>query len=480
MVVGAITLCGYLPALLLHGPLEKRLVRSADPGEQPRRQFALDLGLAVAVGLAVWMYNRITYHIMLVTGMAFFIGFVALGFFIALDMALARERHIIREALRKEIHPPAPGRLYPMTRRLFLVALGATVLMVLIISLVFARDMVWLTNLEEEMVPTGDAIRIVAVEMAFIMGVLLILVTNLLLSFSTNLKLLFQTETGVLDRVTRGDLSETVPVATRDEFGVIAGYTNVMIQGLRHRIQLLSALEVAEEVQRNLLPAHPPDWPGMDLSGVSRFCEKVGGDYYDFLELSDGCYGVVVTDAAGHGVGAALHMTTARAFLRFGARDFPGPVKLLTAVNRFLAEDSGETGRFITLFFLIIDPENRRLIWVRAGHDPALLYDPVADEFETLDGQGMALGVMADAEFSAEGRDGWTPGTVVVITTDGVRECRNAEGEMFGNDRLKDAIRTAAGEGADAVQKSILGSLETFAGEIEREDDVTLAVVRLT
>ncbi|MFP4389661.1 MAG: PP2C family protein-serine/threonine phosphatase [Desulfococcaceae bacterium] len=316
--------------------------------------------------------------------------------------------------------------------------------------------------------------------MAFIMGVLLILVTNLLLSFSTNLKLLFQTETGVLDRVTRGDLSETVPVATRDEFGVIAGYTNVMIQGLRHRIQLLSALEVAEEVQRNLLPAHPPDWPGMDLSGVSRFCEKVGGDYYDFLELSDGCYGVVVTDAAGHGVGAALHMTTARAFLRFGARDFPGPVKLLTAVNRFLAEDSGETGRFITLFFLIIDPENRRLIWVRAGHDPALLYDPVADEFETLDGQGMALGVMADAEFSAEGRDGWTPGTVVVITTDGVRECRNAEGEMFGNDRLKDAIRTAAGEGADAVQKSILGSLETFAGEIEREDDVTLAVVRLT
>lgn len=479
MVVGAITIGGYLPALLLHGPLENRLVRSADPGEQPRRQFSLEVGLAVAVGLAVWLYNRITYHIMLASGMAFFIGFVSLGFFTALDMALARERHIIREAMRKEIHPPAPGKLYPMTRKFFLVALGTTLMMVLIISLVFARDMVWLTNLEEEMVSTKEALRIVAVEMAFIMGVLLILVTNLLLSFSTNLKLLFQTETGVLDRVTRGDLSETVPVATRDEFGAIASYTNIMIQGLRHRIQLLSALEVAEEVQRNLLPAAPPNWPGMDLAGASRFCEKVGGDYYDFLALSDGCYGVVVTDAAGHGVGAALHMTTARAFLRYGAWDFPGPVKLLTAVNRFLAEDSGETGRFITLFFLVIDPENRRLVWVRAGHDPALLYDPVADGFEKLNGEGMALGVMADAEFSEEVREGWAPGTLVVITTDGVRECRNAAGEMFGQDRLKAAIRAAAGDGADAVRKSILDSLETFAGEIEREDDVTLAVVRL-
>jgi sigma-B regulation protein RsbU (phosphoserine phosphatase) len=232
-------------------------------------------------------------------------------------------------------------------------------------------------------------------------------------------------------------------------------------------------------VQRNLLPAGPPNWPGMDLAGASLFCEKVGGDYYDYLELSDGCYGVVVTDAAGHGVGAALHMTTARAFLRFGARDFPGPIKLLAAVNRFLAEDSGESGRFITLFFLVIDPENRRLIWVRAGHDPALLYDPVADQFEALDGKGMALGVMPDAEFSEETREGWTPGSVVVITTDGVRECRNGEGEMFGQDRLKDAIRAGAGDGADAVRKSILDSLETFTGEIDREDDVTLAVVRL-
>jgi sigma-B regulation protein RsbU (phosphoserine phosphatase) len=107
------------------------------------------------------------------------------------------------------------------------------------------------------------------------------------------------------------------------------------------------------------------------------------------------------------------------------------------------------------------------------------MYDPVADQFEALDGKGMALGVMADAEFSEENREGWTPGSVVVITTDGVREARNAAGEMFGQDRLKDAIRTAAGEGAEAVRKSILDSLETFTGEIDREDDVTLAVVRL-
>jgi phosphoserine phosphatase RsbU/P len=460
--------------------MERWLVRPRDPGEQPRRQFLLDFALAIGAGIAAWIFNRIVHDIPPSGGFSFFVGFAALGFFAALDMALCRERRNIREAAVRETHRPPPGRLYPMTRRFFLVSLGTALMMVLIISLVIARDMVWLTNLETEMVSTGKALRIVAVEMAFIMGVLLILVVNLLLSYSRNLKLLFETETGILHRVARGDLSHLVPVATRDEFGVIAGYTNEMIQGLRHRIQLLSSLEVAEEVQRSLLPAGPPRWPGLDLSGASLFCDKVGGDYYDFLELSDGRYGVVVTDAAGHGVGAALHMTTARAFLRFGARDYPGPAALLKIANRFMVEDSGETGRFITLFFLEIDPEHRRLRWVRAGHDPALLYDPDADRFDDLGGRGMALGVMPDARFSEETRDGWTPGSLVTIFTDGVRECRNAAGEMFGGDRLKAAIRSAAGGSADAVRRSIFDALAAFAGDAEREDDATLAVVRLT
>jgi sigma-B regulation protein RsbU (phosphoserine phosphatase) len=157
------------------------------------------------------------------------------------------------------------------------------------------------------------------------MAVLLALVVNLIVSYSRNLRLLFNNETDVLERVSRGDLSRTVPVATRDEFGVIAGHTNSMIQGLRHRTKMITALKLAEEVQQNLLPVSAPDHPGLDLSGTSIYCDETGGDYYDFFKLPNNNLGVVVADASDHGVGSALLMTTARAFLISGVQHFRGP-----------------------------------------------------------------------------------------------------------------------------------------------------------
>ncbi|NIQ92700.1 MAG: phosphatase, partial [Deltaproteobacteria bacterium] len=110
----------------------------------------------------------------------------------------------------------------------------------------------------------------------------------MIISYSKNLKLLFENETNVLERVTQGDLSRLVPVATNDEFGVIAGHTNTMIDGLRHRLQLITALKLAEEVQQNLLPTEPPSYPGLDIAGISNYCDETGGDYYDYFRLSNG------------------------------------------------------------------------------------------------------------------------------------------------------------------------------------------------
>jgi sigma-B regulation protein RsbU (phosphoserine phosphatase) len=113
---------------------------------------------------------------------------------------------------------------------------------------------------------------------------------------------LFNNETDVLERVSRGDLSRTVPVATRDEFGVIAGHTNSMIRGLRHRTKLITALKLAEEVQQNFLPVSAPDHAGLDLNGTSIYYEETGGDYYEFFKLPKNNLGVVVADASDHGV----------------------------------------------------------------------------------------------------------------------------------------------------------------------------------
>ncbi len=479
VTLGVIILVSFSIALAIHKPLEKKVVLSAYETDQPNRQFLFDFGLCIGAGLLAWAYNRATYHIQLKYGLAFFIGYAALGFFIALDMALARERTVIADALKRDTVLPPPKQLYSMTRRFFLVALGTTLLLMLVISLVIARDMVWLTRIHEDGVSASHALSVVIYELLFIVGILLIMVINIVVSYSRNLKLLFTTETGVLEQVSRGDLSRLVPVATHDEFGTIAGHTNSMIQGLRHRLQLMSAISVAEEVQQNLLPKAPPPIDGVDIAGTSIYCEQVGGDYYDFLELDGGRMGIVVTDASGHGVGSALHMTTARAFLRFGTRNYEGPARLLGDVNRFLAHDASETGRFTTLFFLEIHPLEKRLRWVRAGHDPAIFYDSERNEFEALTGGGMALGIIPDYHFIDNERRGWHSGDVILISTDGISETRNKQGDMFGTDRLREVVRNHALKPAVNILESVINSVAQFRGDSPQEDDITLVVMKL-
>jgi len=270
-----------------------------------------------------------------------------------------------------------------------------------------------------------------------------------------------------------------VPVATRDEFGLIAGHTNTMIEGLRHRIELITALKLAEEVQRTLLPAAPPRVPGLDLAGASIYCNETGGDYYDYVFLPTGRLGIVVADVSGHGIDAALFMASARAFLLSGSQDFKSPSLLARDVNRYVTRDSAATGRFMSMFFLEIDPAAKTLRWVRAGHEPAVVYNTAGAGFHELGGEGMAMGVVEDAEYRDYTRQGWEPGSVVVIGTDGITETRNTAGELFGSERVREIIRANAAASAADLQAAVIQAVQTFRGDAPQEDDVTLVVVKL-
>jgi sigma-B regulation protein RsbU (phosphoserine phosphatase) len=268
-------------------------------------------------------------------------------------------------------------------------------------------------------------------------------------------------------------------VATRDEFGVIAGHTNSMIEGLRHRIELLQALKLAEEVQTNLLPRRAAGYAAADVAGASRYCAETGGDYYDYFKLPGGRLGVVVADVSGHGISSALHMATARAHLIAGAAAYADGSKLITALNRFLAQDIQDTGWFITLFWLEIDPTRRRLGWIRAGHDPALFYDPGRDRFERLGGEGLALGIDPDHAYREYEKQDWPPGGIVLIGTDGLHETRNRAGRMLGIDPLRRLIRRHHPRPAAAIRDAILEDVEHYRQGVAREDDTTLVVVKL-
>jgi sigma-B regulation protein RsbU (phosphoserine phosphatase) len=479
VTLGAHILAAFGAALLLRPTLEKRWVAPADEIAQPARQFTLDQSLGAAAALVAAALNYFRFGFPAGSLLSLIFGVLFYSFFIALDTALAREHAIIWTAARDDRVRPLPPRLFPMTRRFTLVAVATAVCVSAVNVLVIARDMSWLTTVGNDPAARTEAILSVTVEVLFIMAVMLGLAVNLILSYSRNLKLLFRNETAVLEQVTRGDLSRLVPVATRDEFGLIAGHTNTMIAGLRHRIALISDLKLAEEVQRTLLPSGPPQVPGVDAAGTSIYCNETGGDYYDYFLLPEGRLGVVVADVSGHGIDAALFMASARAFMLSEAQGFSRPSELARDVNRHVARDSAPSGRFMSMFFLEIDPAARTLRWVRAGHEPALMYDPVATGFRELDGDGMALGVEEDLAYQDYTLTGWAAGAVIVIGTDGITETRGPTGELFGAARVREIVRANAHLPADGIQAAVIRAVQAFRGDAPQDDDLTLVVLKL-
>ena len=149
------------------------------------------------------------------------------------------------------------------------------------------------------------------------------------------------------------------------------------------------------------------------------------------------------------------------------------------AMNRHLTQDVLETGRFMTLFYLTVDPQKDRINWVRAGHDPAILYDPQKDAFEELKGSGVALGVNVSFEYTENHRKGLTDGQIIAIGTDGIWEAFNKKGKMFGKERFRDIIRQNAQRGADDILKAVYNQIEQFTEGQKFEDDITLVIIKV-
>lgn len=479
MHLGIIILSGFLSVLLFRPFLQGHYIHPAKEMDQPKRIFILDFSLCFAAGILINVYNALTLDVPFVNLTSMTIGCTIAGFFIGLDSSLNQQQKVIHRALAENAISSLPKRLSPMTRKFSLVAITATIFVSLVLILVFTRDVVWLTQTARDEHSILSAQLSVTYEVFFIMGVLMVLIINLIFSYSRNLKLLFKNETKVLEQVTNGDLSTKVPVATQDEFGIIAGHTNHMIDGLRHRFELVSSLKLAEEVQQNLLPDRSPYLPDLDISGTSIYCDQTGGDYYDYFLLSDDKLGIVVADACGHGIGAAMLMTSVRAFLSSAvSSNYQSPGQLLNDINIYITRDCSKTGRFTTMFFLEIDITSKNLRWVRAGHDPALFYHAGTQIFSKLDGSGLVLGVDDTFVYENNSTSALQKGDIILVGTDGINETRSSTGEIFGFRRLEKIIENQAQNSARKIQDVIVKEVDEFRGDLGQEDDITLVVIK--
>jgi serine phosphatase RsbU (regulator of sigma subunit)/pSer/pThr/pTyr-binding forkhead associated (FHA) protein len=235
-------------------------------------------------------------------------------------------------------------------------------------------------------------------------------------------------------------------------------------------------LEQAAEIQKGLLPKAVPEVPGLDVGGLSVACRHVGGDYYDFLELSDGRIGIIVGDVAGKGMSAALLMSNLQARVQILAEEGDDMATLMTRLNRSVTA-ACPGNRFITFFMCIIDPRTGEFEASNAGHNPP--YIVRADgAVETLVVGGPVLGILRQMTYEAE-RGKLNPGDVLLLFSDGVTEARSPDDEEYGEERLVADLTARRTMSAQQIARGAFEAVENFMAGRPAGDDITVVAVKL-
>ena len=239
-------------------------------------------------------------------------------------------------------------------------------------------------------------------------------------------------------------------------------------------------LKIVGDIQRALLPGKLPNIPSLDLAAHYQPAQRAGGDYYDFFPLPNGKWGLFIADVSGHGTPAAVFMAVTHCI----AHTHPGPPappgKVLEYINRHLAERyTTMSEAFVTAFYAIYDPAEKSLVYACAGHNPPRLKRCQDGTLLSLEeAGGLPLGISPEARYR-EARRQLQTGDQMILYTDGVTEAHNAQGEMFGAERLDQALENCTLE-AQSLLDALLGSVEKFAAGRPSDDDRTLIVARVS
>ncbi|MER3431459.1 MAG: hypothetical protein C4324_10560 [Blastocatellia bacterium] len=234
-------------------------------------------------------------------------------------------------------------------------------------------------------------------------------------------------------------------------------------------------LEVARQVQLELLPDHDPQIAGFDVSAYLFPTEEVSGDYYDWVRMFDDQFGMIVADAVGKGIPAALLMSFLRASLRSAVQVGYAPHIAMSKVNNLLW-DSVEEHQFITAIYGILDETNRTFVFSNAGHNPPLLIKPDG-EYRYVEYGDMPLGMFYDARFHQHFIR-FETGQTMVLYTDGITESAREDGEEFGRERLAKSVLGGIQLPAKRLIDHIRKDVADFTERKFLDDDGTLFIVK--
>ncbi|MCB2154287.1 SpoIIE family protein phosphatase [bacterium] len=276
--------------------------------------------------------------------------------------------------------------------------------------------------------------------------------------------------------VGQGDLRKRIKgVRSHDEFGRLAWQFNRMMTDFMRNQEIAVEVDVAARIQRDLIPAAPTSIAGVDLASWYATSALVGGDYFDFIRHED-CLWISIGDAVGHGVDSGLIMASARAMVRALAEDFRSPGEIMTRLNTLLTNDL-TNGNFFTLAVVHLNLKTFEFTVCSSGHEPLIWRHAETGRQQLILRNGPPLGVTKSFEYPESKVLQFQVGDLLVLSTDGVRECHGPEDELFGRERFERTLAQPALTAAD-VMVNLKDALDTHRGERPPEDDISVVILR--
>lgn len=272
---------------------------------------------------------------------------------------------------------------------------------------------------------------------------------------------------------------------TKHEVEVVMGIANqaaIAIEGARlglaaeEQKRLEYELGLARQIQTNFLPEACPTVPGFEIASFWQGARQVSGDFYDFVALTGDRLAMTIADVSDKGIAAAIFMALSRTILRTMTIGKPSPRETIERANDVIISDA-RSDMFVTVFHAVLDPERGHLAYVNAGHNPPFIYRAAKKSLTTLDGNGIAMGILPHMTYE-EHETTLGAGDVVLIYTDGVTDAMNARDEHFGDERLADIIAANASRTASELVDAIKHAVLDYAGDGTQFDDVTLVALK--
>jgi serine phosphatase RsbU (regulator of sigma subunit) len=292
------------------------------------------------------------------------------------------------------------------------------------------------------------------------------------------------------EHVRLGDFGYKVHVRSRDQLGELADSFNLMTTSIQELLRqsaekerLEEELRVARAIQMSLLPKDRVSVPGLSIAALCLPATEVGGDYYDFIPLSEGRIALLIADVSGKGTSAALYMAELKGLVLSLSRMYESPRRLLIEANKILAANL-DSRSFITMAYAVIDMNARRMIYARAGHNPIfhVSADGGGSTTKVLAPEGLGLALDRGSQFEKileEESTELSSGDVFLFFTDGVSEAMNDRSELFGEDRLRVIMEDNAALPMEELREKMIDEVFSFAGGAVQHDDMTMVLVKV-